>query len=83
MSQKCLGQSRARVMAIRACALLLAVGGAMVVAPGGVAGQGQEIGGVAGDVMIPPPRELATSTRAASGLGPGEATAGRKTLGKP
>ena len=67
-------------MAIRACALLLAVGGALVVTPGGVAGQGQEVGGVAGDVMIPPPRELATSTPAASGLGPGGATAGLMTM---
>ena len=62
-------------MTIRACVLLLVIGGAVLVAPGGMAGQE-----VAGDVMIPPPRELATSTPAASGLGTGSGTAGLETM---
>ena len=65
---------------IRACVLLLVIGGAVVLAPGSAAGQGQEVGGVAGDVMIPPPRELATSTPVASGLGMGRGTSGLETL---
>lgn len=63
------------MVTIRACVLLLVIGGAVLVAPGGMAGQE-----VAGDVMIPPPRELATSTPAASGLGTGSGTAGLETM---
>ena len=60
---------------IRAFVLLLVIGGAVIAAPGGVVGQE-----VAGDVMIPPPRELATSTSAASGLGMGRGTSGLETM---
>lgn len=66
---------RVRVMTTRAWVLLLAVGAAMLVAPDGAVGQE-----VAGDVMIPPPRELATSTPAAGGLGAGVATLGVETM---
>ena len=62
-------------MAIRVCALILVVGGGLLAGAGAVAGQE-----VAGDVMIPPPRELATSTRAASGLGPGDGTVGVESM---
>ena len=47
------------------------IGGVTVLLPGRIAGQE-----VAGDVMIPPPRVLVTSTGPASGLGRGEATDG-------
>lgn len=59
----------------RSCAAALLIGGALVLLPGQVAGQE-----VAGDVMIPPPREMVSSTAAASGLGTGDATAGAETM---
>ncbi len=50
------------------------IAGALVL-PGRAAGQE-----VAGDVMIPPPREMVTSTVAASGLGGGDATVDVSTM---
>ena len=60
---------------LKACTLIPVVAGAFLITSGRVAGQE-----VAGDVMIPPPRELAVSTSAASGLRPGQGTAGVETM---